>query len=149
MINALKNISAFKIAHSLSDADWLDIADVNRDGQVNNGDFSFLNNLLTGSHLYLAGDFNMDGKVTAADLQAMLLAFKNTSDFEASRDLSDAAWEEIGDVNGDGRVDMADVAGADAFIDKFLRRFWIGRRCARTGELAAGGYCGTAVGGGD
>ncbi len=62
MISALKNISAFKTAHSLSDADWLDIADVNRDGQVNSADLSFLNNLLTGNHLYLAGDFNMDGK---------------------------------------------------------------------------------------
>lgn len=110
MLLAMKNISAFKTAHQLSDADWLDIADVNRDGQVNASDFSFLSSLLAGSRLYLAGDFNMDGKVTNADLQAMLQAFKNTSDFEASHDLSDQAWEEIGDVNGDGRVDMADVA---------------------------------------
>jgi hypothetical protein len=110
MLNALKNISAFKTAHSLSDADWLDLADVNRDGQVNGSDEAFLANLLTGNRLYQAGDFNMDGKVTISDLQAMLQALKNTSDFEASHDLSPQAWEEIGDVNGDGRVDMTDLA---------------------------------------
>lgn len=108
LIDAFKNIAAFKAAHNLSDADWLDLADVNRDGQVNTADLAYLTNLLTGSKLYLAGDFNLDGKLNNADIQAMLNALKNISDFEAAHDLSDEAWEELGDVNGDGKVDMAD-----------------------------------------
>jgi hypothetical protein len=113
MIGAFQNIAAFKAAHNLSDADWLDLADVNRDGVVNTADLKYLLNLLTGSKLYLAGDFNLDGKLTNADVQAMLGALQNISSFEAGHDLSDEAWKEIGDVNGDGTVNMADVVALE------------------------------------
>jgi hypothetical protein len=108
LLNAFKNIAAFKAAHNLSSDDWEDIADVNRDGTVNTADLKYLMNLLSGSKLYLSGDFNMDGKLTNADIQAMLIALGDISNFEASHDLSDQAWLDLGDVNGDGRVDLAD-----------------------------------------
>ncbi|HTQ38087.1 MAG TPA: dockerin type I domain-containing protein [Pirellulales bacterium] len=117
MLNAFKNIPAFEAAHHLSNADWLDLADVNRDGVVNEADLKYLMNLLTGSKLYLAGDFNFDGKLTSADLQAMLNAFQNISSFEAAHDLSDAAWEQLGDVNGDGTVNFSDELALMKLLD--------------------------------
>jgi hypothetical protein len=38
----------------------------------------------------------------------MLLALGNVADFEAAHDLTDYAWKELGDVNGDGLVNVAD-----------------------------------------
>jgi hypothetical protein len=108
MLNAMKNPSAYKSAHGLDDAGWLDVADVNRDGVVNTLDTRFLSNYLSGSKLYQAGDFNLDGKITSADLQAMLSALQNSTEFENSHDLTDFAWKELGDVNGDGVVNLAD-----------------------------------------
>jgi hypothetical protein len=108
MLNALKNIAAFKTTHSLSDDAWEDLGDVNHDGVVDMQDLKFLNKYLTGSKLYLAGDFNFDGQLTNSDLTAMINALKDSTNFENSHDLSDFAWKELGDVNGDGQVTFAD-----------------------------------------
>ena len=37
----LKTSPGFKAAHNLSDADWLDMADVNRDGKVDLADLKY------------------------------------------------------------------------------------------------------------
>jgi len=85
MLNAFQNIAAFKAAHNLSDADWLDLADVNRDGVVNAADLKYLMNLLTGNKLFLAGDVNLDGHVDAADILAMQQALANLPAYQTAK----------------------------------------------------------------
>jgi hypothetical protein len=61
------------------------------------------------STFHIAGDFNLDGKLTNADVQAMLNALKNISGFESANSLSGDDWLDIADVNRDGAVTMADL----------------------------------------
>jgi hypothetical protein len=55
------------------------------------------------------GDLDFDGGVTNADLQPMLDALKNLAAFKSSNGLSDAELLSLGDVNGDGVFDSADL----------------------------------------
>ena len=55
------------------------------------------------------GDFNLDGLVNNADLQAMLDAEKNLTSYEAVHDLTDANLLVLGDFNSDGVVNGADI----------------------------------------
>jgi len=109
MLNAFQNIAAFKAAHNLSDADWLDLADVNRDGVVNAADLKYLMNLLTGNKLFLAGDVNLDGHVDAADILAMQQALANLPAYQTAKNLTNAQLLAIGDINNDGVVNTADL----------------------------------------
>ncbi|HEY2826567.1 MAG TPA: hypothetical protein VGJ04_03120 [Pirellulales bacterium] len=54
------------------------------------------------------GDFNLDGKRTAADSAAMSAALGNLSKYETTHGMNDAYLNSIGDLNGDGKVDTAD-----------------------------------------
>jgi len=54
------------------------------------------------------GDFNFDGRVTSADVPAMAAALANPSNFESTHGLNDSYLNFIGDLNGDGKVDIAD-----------------------------------------
>jgi endonuclease I len=58
---------------------------------------------------YAAGDFNLDHHVDAADVAAMLSALTNLSKFQSTNDLTDSDLLEIGDVNGDGKINNADL----------------------------------------
>jgi Glycoside hydrolase family 44 len=55
------------------------------------------------------GDFNLDGLVNNADLQAMLDAEKNLPAYEAAHNLTDANVLLLGDFNSDGAVNSADI----------------------------------------
>jgi hypothetical protein len=62
------------------------------------------------------GDFNLDGAVTNADLQAMLSALKNVSSYETAHNLTAAQMLELGDFNHDGVFNTADVAGMEQYL---------------------------------
>jgi GH35 family endo-1,4-beta-xylanase len=57
------------------------------------------------------GDFNFDGQVNNADLQAMLDALKDVNSFKTNNGLSDSSLLAIGDFNGDQVVNAADISG--------------------------------------
>jgi GH35 family endo-1,4-beta-xylanase len=59
--------------------------------------------------LWVKGDFNLDGKLTNADLQAMLSALRNPSAYQSSHDMSNEEFNAICDVNSDGVVDAKDI----------------------------------------
>jgi hypothetical protein len=58
---------------------------------------------------HIAGDFNFDGHIDAADVLAMEKALANWSKFESDNSLSVSDATVIGDVNGDGKVNNADL----------------------------------------
>ena len=60
------------------------------------------------------GDFNQDGHVTAADITAMENALANSNSCMLANGLSNADLLAIGDLNGDGVVNNADL---QAFLD--------------------------------
>ena len=55
------------------------------------------------------GDFNQDGSVTSADVQAGMAALANLSSFESANNMKPYDMNLIGDVNGDGKVDNMDI----------------------------------------
>ena len=55
------------------------------------------------------GDFNMDGKLETADIQAMLTALSNPTAFEALHGVSASYFATMADVNNDGVVNDADI----------------------------------------
>ena len=59
--------------------------------------------------LFVLGDFNRDGKVTAADIQAMLVALTDLNAYQLVYGLTDAALVLLGDLNGDHAVTNADI----------------------------------------
>ena len=63
-----------------------------------------------GDYTGIAGDFDFDGKLTNADLQAMLAAMKGSAAFESTHNLADADWLALADFNHDGVVSLADIA---------------------------------------
>ena len=56
------------------------------------------------------GDLNFDGKLTTADIQAMISALTNLPTFESQHGLSNGYLLDIADLNGDGVVNNADVS---------------------------------------
>jgi hypothetical protein len=60
---------------------------------------------------FVPGDFDRDNLLSVADIQAMLTALVDVSGYEADRNLSASDLIALGDLNGDGRVDNADVQG--------------------------------------
>ena len=60
---------------------------------------------------HIRGDFNFDGVVTNTDLQAMLSAMQSPSTFKSAYGLSDSDYLTLGNYNGDGLVDSADLNG--------------------------------------
>ena len=57
----------------------------------------------------VSGDFNLDGKLTIADVSAMLSALTNVSSFQSSHNLTNQDLLRLGDLNGDGQVTNADL----------------------------------------
>jgi autotransporter-associated beta strand protein len=60
---------------------------------------------------FVPGDFDRDNFLSVADMQAMLTALVDVSTYEASRNLSANDLIALGDLNGDARLDNADVEG--------------------------------------
>jgi streptogramin lyase len=63
------------------------------------------------------GDFNRDGHVDAADIVAMEKALVDLHSYQLSKSLSDAQLLAIGDVNGDGKVDNADLQSLIGYLN--------------------------------
>jgi hypothetical protein len=70
--------------------------------------------------LWVKGDFNLDGKLTNADFQAMLLALQSQNrivdgalvdGWQAAHNMSNEEFMAICDINGDGVFDAADISG--------------------------------------
>jgi len=57
----------------------------------------------------MLGDFNRDGRVTAADIPAMLTALADLKSYRTTSNLSGADLISIGDIDGSGAVSNADV----------------------------------------
>jgi hypothetical protein len=79
----------------------------------------------TGTSLWVTGDFNLDGKLTNADLQAALNALKNqnrivsgslVNGYQAAHNMSNEEFLAICDVNGDGFVTAADILGLETLL---------------------------------
>ncbi len=64
----------------------------------------------------LLGDFNLDGAVTNADLQAMLNALHNLNSYTATNNLSSSDLLALGDFNHDGVVDARDLQGFLSYL---------------------------------
>ncbi len=64
----------------------------------------------------LRGDFNLDHQITNADLQAMLNTLKNEGSYESTYFFNQADLNALGDFNGDGVVDAADIQGELALL---------------------------------
>jgi len=58
---------------------------------------------------YLPGDFNRDGHVDAADILPMMAALVNLHGYEQTNGLTNSQLLAIGDINGDGVVNNADL----------------------------------------
>ena len=61
--------------------------------------------------LFVLGDFNRDGQLSANDIQAMLSALTDLKAYETAYGLSDAALVLLGDLNGDHAVTIAIFRG--------------------------------------
>ena len=59
----------------------------------------------------LRGDFNLDGRLTSADIPAMLQSLTDLKKFQADHMLSDPDLLAIGDLTGDNKVTNADIQG--------------------------------------
>jgi hypothetical protein len=57
----------------------------------------------------VAGDFNLDGRLTADDVPAMIAALTDLNAYQASRNLTAAELTMVGDLDGDGAVTNADL----------------------------------------
>jgi len=55
------------------------------------------------------GDFNQDGHVTAADVQAMLAALTDLNAFKGRNGLSNVGLLSVGDFDASGTVTNADI----------------------------------------
>jgi Dockerin type I domain/PEP-CTERM motif len=73
------------------------------------GDFYFDNMRVTNTELRL-GDFNQDGHIDMNDISAAESALTNPTAYEASHDgMSAADMLTVGDINGDGKFNGADI----------------------------------------
>jgi len=55
------------------------------------------------------GDFNLDGKLTTADISAMLAALTNLNQYQTNSQLTAAQFALVADVDGSGVVNNADL----------------------------------------
>ena len=62
------------------------------------------------------GDFNRDGKLTAADVQSMLAALADLKTYQATNQLTNDELLAIGDLNGDSQTTNADIQGLIALL---------------------------------
>jgi hypothetical protein len=65
---------------------------------------------------YTLGDFNFDHHVDASDILAMENALANPNAYEAANDLTNNDMLQIGDINGDGVVNNADLQAFETYL---------------------------------
>jgi hypothetical protein len=102
-------------------ANWWNWTSNPNDGGTSNTNYTPQNKIAqqTLSEFYLMrGDFDLDHKITNADLQAMLNALRNLSTFQNNGNtvaqgqfFSNADLNTLGDFNGDGVLNAADIQG--------------------------------------
>jgi hypothetical protein len=61
------------------------------------------------SNNFIPGDFNRDGHVDGSDFISMILALADLNSYKAANGLTDANLLAIGDINGSGNVNNADL----------------------------------------
>jgi hypothetical protein len=76
---------------------------------LSNDDFAGRQFLYPVAKNLLHGDFNLDGKITNTDIQAMLNAVANPTAFKQTNFLTDAEYIALGDFNNSNVVDKADI----------------------------------------
>jgi hypothetical protein len=70
-----------------------------------------------GSSTLTPGDFDRDGVLTQTDLTDLLQAITDENAWKTSHNLSDDQMRAMGDVNGDGSLDNADI---QALLNKLI-----------------------------
>jgi GH35 family endo-1,4-beta-xylanase len=79
----------------------------------------------TGTTLWVKGDYNLDGKLTGADIQAALNALKNqnrvvsgslVNGYQQTNNMSNEEYLAICDTNGDGLVNAQDIIGLEQLL---------------------------------
>lgn len=75
--------------------------------------------------LWVKGDYNLDGQLTVADIQAALNALKNqnrivsgslVNGYQAANNMSNEEYVAICDTNGDGLVNAKDILGLEQLL---------------------------------
>ncbi len=69
----------------------------------------FQPNVISQLQTFLPGDFNRDGHADATDISAMEQALVDLPDYQTAKSLSNSQLLHIGDLNGDGAVNNADL----------------------------------------
>ena len=58
---------------------------------------------------FIPGDFNRDGKVDGGDFASMMFALADLNNYKTANGLTDANLLTLGDINGSGSVNNADL----------------------------------------
>jgi endonuclease I len=95
------NLGAFSVTYTLG------VSDQVLPGATSNAPLTLT--VIGTVNQYAPGDFNLDHHVDASDLAPMMLALTNESEYETDYGVSPTIFSEIGDVNGDGSVGLADL----------------------------------------
>jgi len=95
------NLGTFSVTYTLG------VSDQALPGATSNAPLTLT---VTGTvNQYAPGDFNLDHHVDAADIAPMLQALTDPSGYESQYGVSPTLLSEIGDVNGDGSMNNADL----------------------------------------
>ena len=74
------------------------------------------NAILAIYHAIMQGDFNLDGKATAADIQVMLSAMTDLYSYQTAHNLSGTELLAIGDLDRSGAITNADIQSLLSFL---------------------------------
>jgi hypothetical protein len=102
---------------------------------VTSGDLTVMD--VIGYDVLVPGDFNRDGHVTVADIQAMMIALAGLSDYESQKGLTDPQIKLLGDLNGDGKVNNADIQSLIDLVANNIASGIAGASVPSSGEVTA------------